>query len=80
MSGLLGSGTPTNAPINYSGLNVSTSQRNLPVPICWGQVRLSTNAIDYAGFYGQTASGKGGKGGGGHQCTPAVPPSICPVR
>ena len=66
MSGLIGGGnTPTNAPIKYSGLNVSTSQWNMPVPIFWGTARLTTNAISYGGFYGQTAGGKGGKGGGG---------------
>ena len=66
MSGLLGTGTPTNAPIIYSGLNVSTSQWNMPVPIFWGTVRLTTNAIDYMNFQQHSASGKGGgKGGGG---------------
>lgn len=64
MSGLLGKHTPTNAPIIYSGLNVSTSQYNLPVPIFWGQRRLSTNAIDYDNFQ-RHATSAGGKGGGG---------------
>lgn len=67
MGGLLGGGnTPTNAPIIYSGLNVSTSQWNLPVAIFWGTRRLSTNAMAYANFQKHAQSGKGGgKGGGG---------------
>ena len=66
MSGLLGSGqAPTNSPIQYSGLNVGTSQRNMPVPIFRGTRRLSTNAMAFAGFYSQPVNGKsGGKGGG----------------
>ena len=67
MAGLMGSGnTPTNAPIRYSGLNVGTSQQNLPVPIFWGTVRLSPNAMAFANFQSHAVSGKGGgKGGGG---------------
>ena len=68
MSGLLGSGgAPTNAPINYSGLNVSTSQRNIPVAIMRGTRRLSPNAMAYKNFQGHATSGGkgGGKGGGG---------------
>jgi hypothetical protein len=67
MSGLLGSGsTPTNAPILYSGLNVGTSQWNMPLPIFWGTRRLVTNAMAYADFQQHPVSGKGGgKGGGG---------------
>ena len=67
MSGLIGGGSsPTNAPISYSGLNVSTSQWNMPLPLCWGTVRLSTNAFDYKNFQQHSQSAKGGgKGGGG---------------
>lgn len=67
MGGLLGSGNaPTNAPIHYSGLNVGTSQLNLPVPIFWGTRRLTTNAMAFANFQSHPVSGKGGgKGGGG---------------
>lgn len=64
MGGIFGaSNTPTNAPIIYSGLNVGTSQWNLPVPLFWGTRRLSTNAMAYTNF--QKHSQSGGKGGGG---------------
>ena len=55
---------PTNSPINYSGLNVGTSQFNLPIPIFWGRRRLSTNAVWFNNFTAKPASGKG-KGLGG---------------
>lgn len=64
MSGLFSHQSPTNAPIVYSGLNVGTSQYNLPVALMWGQRRLSPNAIDYDNFQKHTQSA-GGKGGGG---------------
>jgi len=51
------------APVIYSGLNVGTSQFDLPVPIFWGQRRLTTNAIWFNNFTKQPANGKG-KGGG----------------
>ena len=52
MSGLMGGGgsSPTNAPIVYSGLSVSTSQWNLPVALVWGTRRVTTNAIGYEKF------------------------------
>lgn len=66
MGGILGGGnSPTNAPIVYGGLNVSTSQWNLPVPIFWGTRRLTTNAMAVANFQKHAQSAKGGKGGGG---------------
>ena len=66
MSGLLGSGgAPTNSPINYSGLNVGTSQRNIPVPIFRGTRRITTNAMAFANFQAHAVSGKGGGKGGG---------------
>ena len=46
-------------PIWYSGLNVSSSQLDLPIPIFWGQRRLSTNAIWYGNFEKHSANGKG---------------------
>jgi len=55
---------PTNAPINYVGLNVGSSQWNAPVPVFWGMRRLSTNAMWFNDFKAKPASGKG-KGGGG---------------
>ncbi len=51
------------APIRYSGLNVGTSQFDLPVPIFWGTRRLTTNAIWFNDFTKHPAGGKG-KGGG----------------
>lgn len=69
MGGIFGAAnTPTNAPIIYSGLNIGTSQWNLPVPLFWGTRRLSTNAMAYTNFKKHSqANGKGGggKGGGG---------------
>lgn len=69
MGGIFGAAnTPTNAPVIYSGLNVGTSQWNLPVPLFWGTRRLSTNAMAYTNFQKHSqANGKGGggKGGGG---------------
>jgi len=64
MSGFGQPQSPTNAPINYSGLNVGSSQWNAPVPIFWGMRRLSTNAIWFNNFKSKPVSGKG-KGGGG---------------
>ena len=52
----------TNAPINYVGLNVGSSQWNAPIPIFWGMRRLSQNAIWYGDFSSKPADGKG-KGG-----------------
>jgi hypothetical protein len=54
----------TNAPINYVGLNVGTSQWNMPIPIFWGRRRLSTNAIAFYDFTVEPVDGKG-KGLGG---------------
>lgn len=51
------------APIQYSGLNVSSSQFDLPVPIFWGTRRLTTNAIWFNHFTKSPVGGKG-KGGG----------------
>lgn len=51
------------APIVYSGLNVGTSQFDLPVPMFWGQRRITTNAIWFGAFTKTPVSGKG-KGGG----------------
>lgn len=66
MSGLLGSTTaPTNTPIEYSGLNVGTSQWNMPLPLFWGTRRLATNAMAFANFQGHQVNGKGGGKGGG---------------
>ncbi len=60
---MLNSNAPTNAPISYSGLNVGSSQMDMPVPIFWGTRRLSTNAIWFGDFTKKPANAKG-KGGG----------------
>lgn len=65
MGGLLGGNSPVNAPIHYSGLNVSTSQQNLPVPIFWGTRRLAPNAMAFTNFQQHAVSAKGGGKGGG---------------
>jgi hypothetical protein len=54
----------TNAPINYVGLNVGSSQWNMPIPIGWGRWRASTNAFAFYDFTAKPANGKG-KGLGG---------------
>ena len=64
MSGFGSPQGPTNAPINYTGLNVGSAQWNAPVPIFWGMRRCSFNAIDFVNFTAKPVSGKG-KGGGG---------------
>ena len=64
MSLFAGNQSPTNAPINYTGLNVGSSQWNAPVPIFWGMRRLSTNAAWFGNFSAKSEGGKG-KGGGG---------------
>jgi len=67
MAGFLGFNQhQQNKPVIYSGLNISSSRANLPVPIFWGQRRLSTNALWYNGFtkHKQSAKGKGGGKGG----------------
>ena len=72
MGTLFGGGrSPGNKPLVYSGLNISTSQWNMPIALFWGQRRLSTNAIDYDGFkkHKQKAKGKGGGGKGGSSYT-----------
>ena len=59
MSAFANQSGPTNAPINYSGLNVGTSMWNAPIPIFWGRRRLSTNAIWFGNFTSKPANGKG---------------------
>lgn len=53
-----GSGGAT-APIRYSGLNVSSSELDIPMPVGWGQFRCGTNAIDYNDFVAHPVSPKG---------------------
>jgi hypothetical protein len=73
MSGYLGlgGGGGTQKQIVYSGLQVSSSRIDLPVPIFWGQRRLSRNALWYNDFqkHAQSAKGKGGGGKGGKMYT-----------
>lgn len=57
--GLLGGGSKGPSPIIYSGLNLSSSELDIPVPIFWGQVRLGTNAIDYNDFQKHPVNPKG---------------------
>jgi hypothetical protein len=67
-------------PIWYSGLNVGSSQLDLPVPLFWGQRRLATNAIWYGDFQKHAVSPKGkggGKGGQEYDYTAAVIMAMC---
>lgn len=57
--GLFGGGSKAPSPIIYSGLNLSSSELDIPVPIFWGQVRLGTNAIDYNDFTKHPVNPKG---------------------
>ncbi len=80
MASLLGlGGANAVRPIQYSGLNVSSSKMDLPVPIFWGMRRLTTNAIWYNNFQKHSVS-KGGKGGGKsgqYDYTAAVIVALC---
>ncbi len=65
MSSLLGlGGNKAQKQVDYAGLNVSTSKRDMPIPIFWGQRAVSTNAMWYNDFQKHKQSAKG-KGGGG---------------
>ncbi len=65
MSAWLGLGPKTPKVVKYSGLQTNTSQLDLPIPIFWGQRRLSINVIWVGDFSRHKQGGKGGKGGGG---------------
>lgn len=52
-------------PIIYGALQVSSSLKDINVPIFWGQRRLGTNVIWYNDFQKHKVSAKGGKGLGG---------------
>jgi hypothetical protein len=52
--------SPTVKP-DYTGLQIQTSTSTLPIPIVWGQNKISINVIWYENF--QTHGGSGGKGG-----------------
>ena len=45
---------------DYTGLQIGTSVTTLPIPIIWGQAKMSTNVLWYENF--QTQGGSGGKG------------------
>jgi hypothetical protein len=69
------------APIRYSGINFGTSQFNLPVPIFWGQRRITYNVIGFDNFQHHSVGGKG-KGGGAktqqpYDYTAAVALGLC---
>jgi len=65
----LGSSANTQKVIKYSGIQVSTSQLDMPVTLFWGQRRISPNLIWYNNFVAKavSAKGKGGGGKGGQQ-------------
>jgi hypothetical protein len=52
-----------NAKPEYTALQLQTSVSILPIPILWGQTKVSPNLIWYGNF--QAVSGSGGKGIGG---------------
>lgn len=69
MSGLLGGGknTNTSAPV-LAGLRVQTSVYGIPIPIVWGNARISANLLWYGDFTAiphTSTQAAGGKGGGG---------------
>lgn len=76
---LTGGKSPTQAVIKYSGLQIGTSQFDIPIPIFAGQRRLSYNCIWYNDFtaHSVSAKGKGGKGGGQKDYTAAVIVAMC---
>lgn len=72
---LTGGSGAAQAPIIYAGIQVGTSQYDLPVQWLRGQRRVSTNLVWYNNFqkHKQSAKGKGGgKGGGQYTYTAAV--------
>lgn len=77
----LGGSSRANRPLIYGGLQVSSSQRDMPVPIFWGQRRLGTEALWYNDFqkHKQSAKGKGGggKGAGQYTYSAAVIVALC---
>jgi Putative phage tail protein len=50
-----------NSKPDFTSLQIQTATSTLPIPICWGQNKLSPNVIWYANF--QTSNGSSGKGG-----------------
>ena len=66
MAGLLGGGSAANAYVTtkYTGIQLQTSARGLPLPVGWGLNRWSVNLIWYNDFKATPVDGKGGKGGG----------------
>ena len=46
---------------DFTGLQIQTSTSILPIPIVWGQNKLSANVLWYNNF--QTQNNSGGKGG-----------------
>lgn len=72
---LTGGGGGAQRPIIYAGIQVGTSQYDLPVQWLRGQRRISSNLVWYNNFqkHKQSAKGKGGgKGGGQYTYTAAV--------
>jgi len=52
-----------NAKPDYTALQLQTSSSILPIPIVWGQTKISPNVLWYANF--QAVASSGGKGIGG---------------
>ena len=69
MSGYLGGGSNKTPVIQLAAIPVQTSVSTLPIPITYGQVRLSPNLTWYGNFQSSAQGGGkgsgGGKGGGG---------------
>ena len=51
----------SNTAPDYTGLQLQTSVNTLPIPILWGQSKVSANVIWYGNF--QVSGGSSGKGG-----------------
>lgn len=74
MGGLFGRGAPNMSGIGpFQGIQVQTSVATVPVPIVYGQQRLSPNLIWYGNFqaHAGSGSGKGGAAGGGGKGAPS---------
>jgi hypothetical protein len=68
--GSAASNSPTNQQPVYTGLPIQTAVNTLPIPICYGSVRIAPNLIWYSDFifYEPKQAGKGlggGKSSGG---------------
>ena len=80
MSGLFSGGTTiSTTDQRVSSIQLPTSGYGMPVPIAFGQCKVSFNLLDYDDFQAiphTTSSSSGGKGGGGAPGGFPAPPPV----